>query len=96
MTSVNLLTEVETSVVPQEGVQYFVNVEAINGAGLKKIVSSDGIFVDKSPPVIGGVYHGIEREETEVTHAISQDDGQCLTFYWDTPYDMDSGISSIQ
>ena len=96
MTSVNLLTEVETSVVPQEGVQYFVTVEAINGAGLKKIVSSDGISVDKSPPVIEGVYHGIETEETEVAHAISQDDGQCLTFYWDTPYDMDSGISSIQ
>lgn len=95
MTSADLQTSVVHSIVPQEGLQYFVTVEATNGAGLKQTTSSDGITVDTSPPAVAGVYHGVEREDKGVTQLMSQGVGDKLTFHWDKPYDSESGISSV-
>lgn len=35
------------------GSRYYITVEAVNGAGLKSTVSSDGFLVDKTPPKAG-------------------------------------------
>ena len=96
MTSANLITSVQHSIVPQEGLQYFFTVEATNGAGLKQTSFSDGVVVDTSPPVIAGVYHGVKKEENDVDQVMSQNDSEQLTFYWDAPYDKESGISSVE
>ena len=40
------------------GVTYFVTVMAVNAAGLKATVSSDGILIDDTPPLPGIVFDG--------------------------------------
>ncbi len=40
------------------GVKYYNTLEACNGAGLCTVVSSDGIIMDRSPPVAGVVIVG--------------------------------------
>ncbi|KAL9987468.1 hypothetical protein ACROYT_G001781 [Oculina patagonica] len=96
MTSAGLNTTVHHSIAPQEGLQYFFTVEATNGAGLKEVIHSNGITVDTSPPVIGRVHHDVDRNEEHMP----QDDGfhgmVSLAFYWDKPYDKESGISSVE
>ena len=96
MTSAQLHTNVQHPIILQEGLQYFFTVEAINGAGLKQTTSSDGIIVDTSPPVIAGIYRGVEREENDVAQGMTQNDGKQLAFYWDAPYDQESGIASVE
>ena len=96
MTSADLHTSVYHSVTPQEGVRYFITVEATNGAGLKEAIYSDGIIVDSSPPVVKGVHHGVEREVKDKSQLIIQKDGRYLAFYWDKADDAESGISSVE
>ena len=96
MVSADLSTYVEHKIIPQEDSQYFFTLEAINGAGLQRTTTSDGIIVDTSPPVIAGIYHGDEREEQNLNQTIFQNDGEQLSFYWDEPYDVESGISSVK
>ena len=95
MTSSELRTYVQHTIIPRDG-QYFFTVEATNGAGLQTTASSDGIIIDKSPPVIAGVYHGNEWEEGNAIQVITQTNGKQIAFYWDKPYDMESGISSVE
>ena len=71
-------------------------MEATNGAGLKTAIYSDGITVDASPPVIGRIHYGVQREQHDVLQLMKQNDGIQLAFYWDKPYDRESGISSVQ
>ena len=96
MTSAGLETTVHQSVDPQQGLQYFFTVEATNGAGLREAIYSNGVTVDTSPPVIGRVHHDVERNRNDMP----QDDGShgmvLLAFYWDKPYDKESGISSVE
>ncbi len=96
MTSAGPNTTVYHSIAPEEGVQHFVTVEAINGAGLKEVLYSEGITVDTSPPVIEGVHHGVENNENYASQLIIQNDGGYLAFHWDKPYDTESGISSVK
>ena len=96
MVSAGIGTYVEHTIIPQENYQYFFTLEAINGAGLQRKTTSVGIIVDTSPPVIAGIYHGAEREEQNVNQAILQNDGEQLSFYWDEPYDVESGISYVK
>ena len=96
MTSADLRSSVYHLINPQEGLQYFFTVEATNGAGLKKAMYSDGISVDTSPPVTEGVYYDVELEQNDVPQLMIQNDGGYLAFYWDKPYDTESGISSIE
>ena len=76
MVSADLSTYVEHKIIPQEDSQYFFTLEAINGAGLQRTTTSDGIIVDTSPPVIAGIYHGDEREEQNLNQTIFQNDGE--------------------
>ena len=96
MASMALKTSGYLSFVPKEGLQYFVTVEATNGAGLKDITFSDGIKIDTSPPVIPGIYHGFERVENNEGLVMFQNVGDHLEFFWDLPYDRESGISSVE
>ena len=96
MTYAELNTSIEHQTILQEGLQYFFTIEVTNGAGLKQTISSDGIVVDTSPPVIAGIYHGVERGENDVAQAMYQSDGENLSFYWDKPYDLESGILLVE
>lgn len=96
MTSAGANTTVHHSVEPQEGLQYFFTVEATNGAGLKEAFYSNGITVDTSPPVIGRVYHGVHKKEDGVLQLMRENDSMLLAFYWDKPYDLESGVSSVE
>ena len=96
MTSAGPNTTVEHSIIPQEGLQYFFTVEATNGAGLKQAFYSNGITIDTSPPVLKDVYHDIERKTNNVLQVITQKDSIQLAFYWDKPYDPETGISSVE
>ena len=96
MTSVDLQTSVQHPLASQEGLQYFFTVEATNGAGLTQTISSDGITVDTSPPVIAGVHHGVNRGDEGVPQVMLQGVGDHLVFFWDMPYDKESGISSVK
>ena len=96
MTSAGPNTTTYHSIAPEGGLQYFVTVKATNGAGLKETIYSDGITVDTTPPVIKGVHHGVEEKENDVPQLIIQNDGGYLAFYWEKPYDAESGISSVK
>ena len=96
MTSADLQTSVRHIIASEEGLQYFFTVEATNGAGLKQTILSDGITVDTSPPVIVGVYHGVESERDNVLQVMFQSVGDQLVFYWDKPFDEESGILSVE
>ncbi len=96
MTSADLHTSANHLVDLQEGLQYFFTVEATNGAGLKQTIYSDGISVDTSPPVIEGVYYDDEKEENDMPQLTIQSAGGYIAFYWDKPYDPESGISSVE
>ena len=96
MTAVGLQTSVWHPLASQDGLQYFFTVEATNGAGLKNALSSDGIIVDTSPPVIRGIYHGVEKSDKSAARVMSQSIGDQLAFCWDKPYDGESGISSVK
>lgn len=96
MTSAGPNTTVHHPITPQEGLQYFFTVEATNGAGLKQAFYSNGIPVDTSPPVIKNVYHGVERETNNMLQVVTQKDSIQLAFYWDKPYDPETGISSVE
>ena len=50
-------------------VRYHVTVKIINGVGLKKTISSDGILIDKTPPTVAPLYikdgvRGMDRNFT--------------------------------
>lgn len=96
MTAADLQTSVWHPLASRDGLQYFFTVEATNGAGLKQSVSSDGIIVDTSPPVISDIYHGVEKADKNAAHVMSQSVGDQLQFCWDKPYDEESGISSVK
>ena len=96
MTTADLHTSVYHMITFQEGLRYFFMVEAMNGAGLKEAIYSDGITVDTSPPVIGGVHYHVESGENNVFELMLQNHDNHLAFYWDKPYDKESGIFSVQ
>ncbi|KAL9987460.1 hypothetical protein ACROYT_G001773 [Oculina patagonica] len=96
MTSAGPNTTVHHSFAPSEGLQYFFTVEATNGAGLKEEVYSEGFTVDTSPPVIEGVHHGVEGKDDDILQLMTQNSGVWLAFYWNKPYDTESGISSVE
>lgn len=96
MTSAGPNTTVHHSITPQEGLQYFFTVEATNGAGLKQAVYSNGITVDTSPPIIENVHYDAERKTNDVFQLMTQKDSIQLAFYWDKPYDPETGISSVE
>ena len=76
MTAAGLQTSVWHSLAAQDGLRYFFTVEATNGAGLKQAISSDGIIVDTSPPVISGIYHGVETAGKHTVQVMSQSVGE--------------------
>ena len=96
MVSAELSTCIQHTIILHGDAQYFFTVEAINGAGLQRTTTSDGLIADISPPVIAGIYHGSEREGDNLNHTIFQNDGEKLILYWDEPYDEESGISSVK
>ena len=54
------------------GRKYVVNVTAINGAGFKATVESDGFVIDGTPPVCSSVWDGKEGYENDIEYAPSQ------------------------
>lgn len=96
MTSAGLRTSFYHSIIPQEGLRYFITVEATNGAGFKTATYSDGIIVDSSPAVLKGVYFEAEKKSIGKSQFIVQMDDRYLEFYWNKATDAESGISSIE
>ena len=101
MTSSNLLTSVHPSIILEDGQRYSFTVEAINGAGLKETVYSDGVTLDASPPNVGKVL----AVSSSLHRCSNSDDSSCdvkqrnnrlLSFSWEAPFDEESGICSVE
>ena len=69
------------------GMTYFSSIMCYNSAGLRTVVSSDGIVVDSTKPVPGRVYDGKGRRDKDFQMESSLSD--CS---WDEFSDAESGI----
>lgn len=85
--SVGLTTEAKIeNLTLQSGSSYYVTLEIVNKAGLRSRVSTNGVTVDTSPPVISHVK--LQRSSTSPSFIGSKD---FLKARWDT-YDDESNI----
>ena len=97
MTSANLETSVQYPIILEEGVRYYVTVEATNGAGLKEKAYSDGVTLDTSPPEVGDVvYEELSyKDMSGVNIPGSANNGRELRFSWTKANDLQSKISQL-
>ena len=58
-----------SNITIQPKVRYHVTIRIINGAGLKKTITSDGILIDITPPTVAEQYikDGVEGKDTNFT-----------------------------
>ena len=99
MTDAELQTSAHLSIILQEGQRYFFTVEAVNGAGLKETAYSDGVTVDLTLPRIGEVLFDADKScdnSGDASCDLKQRSDRLLAFSWETPTDVESGISSIE
>ncbi|XP_065840987.1 uncharacterized protein [Oscarella lobularis] len=69
------------------GMKYYSSVMCYNSAGLRTVVSSDGIVIDSTEPVVGQVYDGKGKQDKAFQMELSFSD--CS---WDEFSDAESGI----
>ena len=74
-----------------EGVRVYVTVQVTNGAGLCETRSSDGMLLDVSPPLMGGVIDG--SHVTGVDYNVVIDDWN-ISMSWFGVEDTESGVRS--
>ena len=65
---------------------YYTTVRAVNGAGQTSFASSDGIFIDRTPPV-GGNFRDGDTSDIDVTLYNSH-----VSCNWDEFHDTESGV----
>ena len=72
------------------GQRYYVTVQAMNGAGVRTPLTSDGVTVDITPPLPGLV---IDGDFAEVDYLYGDDD---VTARWFNFSDPESGVQSYE
>ena len=88
--SIGLKTEGNCSAcLLSSGATYYITVMAVNGAGLRTIISSNGILVDSTPPTRGVVFDG----STVGDDIRFQSDLTSLSCTWNNFTDAESHIS---
>ena len=70
---------------------YYVIVCAVNNAGLRKCLSSDGVLIDFSPPSRGVVHDGIIEPDIEYQSSLSS-----MAANWEGVWDLESGIEKFE
>ena len=98
MTSANLETSVHCPIVLQEGVRYYVTVQATNGAGLKEKAYSDGVTLDTSRPVVGDIVFEAKASAANIPGGFNnamQNDAQQLRFSLTKADDAESEITQL-
>ena len=73
-----------------DDVYYFI-VCAVNNAGLRKCISSDGVLIDLSPPSYGVVYDGIIEPDLKYQSSLSH-----IAANWEGIWDLDSGVEKFE
>ena len=73
-----------------DDVYYFI-VCAVNNAGLRKCISSDGVLVDLSPPSHGVVHDGIIEPDLEYQSSLFD-----MAANWEGIWDLNSGIEKFE
>ena len=77
--------------VVHEGERVFVTVRVTNGAGLSETLSSDGMMLDISPPLMGDVTHGSHITGTDYSVML---ENWNVTMSWYGVEDAESGVQS--
>ena len=72
------------------GQRYYVTVQAMNGAGVRTSLTSDGVTVDITPPLPGLV---IDGDFADVDYLYGEDD---VTARWFNFSDSESGLQSYE
>ena len=70
---------------------YYFTVCAVNYAGLRKCISSDGVLIDFSPPSHGVVHDGIIEPDLKYQSSLSS-----MAANWEGIWDVDSGIEKFE
>ncbi|KAL9987472.1 hypothetical protein ACROYT_G001785 [Oculina patagonica] len=73
-----------------DDVYYFI-VCAVNNAGLRKCISSDGVLIDLSPPSHGVVHDGIIEPDLRYQSSLSS-----IAANWEGIWDLDSGVEKFE
>ncbi|KAL9987466.1 hypothetical protein ACROYT_G001779 [Oculina patagonica] len=73
-----------------DDVYYFI-VCAVNNAGLRNCLSSDGVLIDLSPPSHGVVHDGIIEPDLKYQSSLSS-----MAANWEGIWDLDSGVEKFE
>ena len=73
-----------------DDVYYFI-VCAVNKAGLRQCLSSDGVLIDFSPPSLGVVHDGIMEPDLKYQSSLSS-----MAANWEGIWDLESGIAKFE
>ena len=74
----------------KNGQQFYVTVNATNGAGVVTSLTSDGVIVDETPPTSGSV---IDGKVTDIDYLNGEQDVSALWYNFE---DLESGIESYE
>lgn len=80
-----------TGLALPSGKSFYVTVRAVNDAGLGTDVSSDGVVVDVTPPVVGTVSDGDQGTDVDVQASTT-----ALSARWSGFHDPESGIAGYE
>jgi len=69
---------------------YFVTVKAVTGSGRSVTVSSAGVYIDTTPPVIGMIFH-IDYSWSKSEPTTFQGDNSTIAIYYEV-VDRGSGV----
>ena len=70
---------------------YYVTVCAVNNAGLRNCLSSDGVLIDFSPPSHGVVHDGIIEPDLKYQSSLTS-----MAANWEGIWDLESGIEKFE
>ena len=73
-----------------DDVYYFI-VCAVNNAGLRKCISSDGVLIDLTPPTHGVVHDGTIEPDLKYQSSLSS-----MAANWEGIWDLDSGVEKFE
>ena len=99
-TSVDIDQEFNIPISLDHGETYYATVTAINGVGLSTVVSSSGITIDQTPPLIEGLSldHVVLRNVTAGSRNTIRISRQAWSakIRWSSVSDVESGIASFK
>ena len=70
---------------------YYIIVCAVNNAGLRKCISSDGVLIDLTLPTHGVVYDGIIEPDLKYQSSLSS-----MAANWEGIWDLESGVEKFE